>query len=167
MNEHHAKIEWTLRSEDFSYETFNREHTLIFDSGIQVPGSSAPAFRGNPAFVDPEELFLAAIASCHMLTFLAVAARKRRTVIRYTDKATGILEPDNEGHLAFRKVYLHPNAIFSSRDDTPSPDELERMHALAHRQCFIANSVRCEIILASQRMFQSGQLQKLPLEEQT
>lgn len=166
MTEHQAKIEWTLRTDSFDYETFNREHTLIFDSGIQVPASSAPNFRGNPAFVDPEELFLAAIASCHMLTFLAVAARKRRTVIRYTDKATGILEPDAEGHLGFRTVYLHPNAIFSSRDDTPAPDELERMHALAHLQCFIANSVRCEIVLSSQRMFASGQLQKLPMNDE-
>lgn len=165
MSEHAAKIEWSLRSDSFAYEAYNREHTYVFDSGIQVPGSAAPEYRGNPAFVDPEELFLASIASCHMLTFLAIAAKKRKTVIRYTDKATGVLEPNANGHLHFNTVYLHPNVVFYSRDDTPTPDELEKMHKLAHEACFIANSIACNVVVATQRMFSREVNRKLPLGE--
>ena len=163
MAEHIAKLEWTLRTDSFDYESYNREHTHIFDSGIQVPGSAAPQFHGNAAFVDPEELFLASIASCHMLTFLAIAAKKRRTVIRYTDKAIGTLEKNDNGQLCFKTVYLHPNAIFFSRDDTPTPDELEKMHKLAHQECFIANSIGCRVVVATQRMFSADPVRRLPL----
>ena len=97
-----------------------------------------------PGNVDPEEAFVAAISSCHMLTFLAVASRKRLVVDRYEDAAVGIMEKNQEGKLAVTRVELNPRVTFAD-PAAVAPDELERLHHLAHENCFIANSVRTEI----------------------
>lgn len=142
MSEHAAKICW--RGERaFTYETYSRDHTWEFDGGTELAASAAPAFLGNPARVDPEEAFVAALASCHMLTFLAIAARRRWLVDRYEDSATGWMEKNDAGKLAVTRVTLRPVIRFAEK--TPSADELARLHELAHENCFIANSVRTAI----------------------
>ena len=143
MSEHLAKISWSRGGRDFTYETYSRDHTWTFDGGVEVAATAAPAFLGNPARVDPEEAFVVAVASCHMLTFLAIAAKRRFVVDRYEDAATGFMEKNEAGKLAVTRVTLRPVIQFAEK--SPSADELARLHELAHESCFIANSVRTEI----------------------
>ena len=91
MSEHKVGLEWKRESERFTYDTYNRDHVVTFEGGARVSVSAAPAYRGNPALVNPEEGLVAALSSCHMLTFLAVAAKKRFNVDRYSDHAVGFL----------------------------------------------------------------------------
>src|SRR5512143_4149937 len=128
MSEHGAKIAWSRDGRDFTYETYSRDHTWTFDGGALVHATAAPAFLGNPALVDPEEAFVAAVASCHMLTFLAIAAKRRFVVERYEDAATGLMEKNEAGKLAITRVVLRPAIRFA--EETPSAAELVRLHAL-------------------------------------
>lgn len=89
MSEHSATVAWRRTSASFDYEAYNRDHSWSFDAGVQVRASAAPAFHGDLDCVDPEEAYVAALSGCHMLTFLAVASRKRLIVDTYEDHATG------------------------------------------------------------------------------
>lgn len=144
MSEHRVAVEWKRETTDFEYETYSRNHTWEFEGGTRVQASAAPEFRGDAQRVDPEESFVASLSSCHMLTFLAIAARKRWTVDRYTDHARGTLEKDESGRLSMTRVHLAPRIIFSG-DRVPTAEDIERVHDSAHRACFIANSVRTKI----------------------
>src|SRR6185503_21263632 len=123
MSEHKITLEWKRESETFTYESYNRDHALVFQGGARMPVSAAPAYRGNPALVNPEEALVAALSSCHMLTFLAVAAKKRFVVDRYSDQAVGYLEKNEKGRLAITRVVLRPRIEFSG-PTLPSPTEL-------------------------------------------
>jgi organic hydroperoxide reductase OsmC/OhrA len=147
MSEHKATISWNRGGRDFTYDSYSRDHAWRFEGGVEVPASAAPAFLGNPDLVDPEAAFVASVASCHMLTFLALASRKRLVVDRYEDSATGFLEKNADGKLAVTRVMLHPKIVFGGQG-APSAHEVERLHELAHENCFIANSVRTEIVVA-------------------
>jgi len=146
MPEHHAEILWSRASPDFTYERYNRDHIWRFEGDVEVPASAAPAFRGSVGRVDPEEAFVAAVSSCHMLTFLAIAARKRYVVESYSESAVGCLEKNAAGNVAITRVVLRPRIEF---DDAKRPDAgaLRAMHTQAHKECFIANSVSTEITL--------------------
>lgn len=144
MSEHKVTLEWKRESEGFSYESYNRDHVLVFDSGVRVPASAAPAYRGNPAHVNPEDALVAALSSCHMLTFLAVAAKRKFVVDRYDDHAVGFLEKNQKGKLAITRVILHPKITFGGTTP-PSQQELAALHERAHAECFIANSVTTEV----------------------
>lgn len=149
MSEHIAELEWRRETENFAYEDYNRGHTWRFDAGIDVPASAAPAFLGDEARVDPEEAFVAAIASCHMLTFLAIAARKRLTVDSYRDRAVGHMEKNENGKLAITRVDLFPRITFAEGVSVDAKT-LSNMHHMSHEECFIANSVKTEIIVRTQ-----------------
>jgi organic hydroperoxide reductase OsmC/OhrA len=149
MSEHTATIAWRRETPDFAYETYNRDHTWSFDAGITVRASANPAYLGGASCVDPEEAFVASLSSCHMLTFLALAARKRYVVDDYRDHALGILDKDPAGHLAMTRVTLRPGVAFSG-EKIPSPEELRQLHHQAHHACFIANSVKTEVIVEPQ-----------------
>ncbi len=146
MSEHVAEIRWVRQSDGFEYNDYNREHTWHFDGGIEVRASAAPSFLGRREFVDPEEAFVASLSSCHMLTFLAVASRKRWVVDAYEDRAIGTLEKDAAGKLAVTRVVLHP--VISFHGERPSSREVKAAHDLSHRECFIARSVRTEVTVA-------------------
>ncbi len=143
MSEHKASIEWKRGAAGFTYETYSRDHTLGFECGVTVAASAAPEFLGTVGRVDPEQAFVASLASCHMLSFLAIAARKRFVVDSYADDAVGFMEKNAEGKLAITRVVLHPKVSFGS--SAPSHTDLEKLHELAHENCFIANSVRTSI----------------------
>lgn len=143
MSEHRVTVDWKRGGVGFSYETYRREHTWTFPGGAVVPASAAPGFLGDPTHVDPEEAFVAALSGCHMLTFLALAAKRRLLVDRYTDKAVGFMEKNDAGRMAVSRVVLRPRIDFSG--DPPSGEQLARLHELAHEHCFIANSVRTSI----------------------
>ena len=144
MSLHRVDLKWARHTADFVYETYSRDHTWTFDNGVVIEASAAPGFSGNEARVDPEESFVASLSSCHMLTFLAIAARKRWTVDRYEDHAVGVLEKNTEGRLAMTTVTLKPRIGFSG-DRQPTPEEVSAAHDKAHKACFIANSVKTEV----------------------
>ena len=149
MSEHHATIEWRRETPDFDYRTYNRDHDWRFDAGITVRASANPAYLGSEPCVDPEEAFVASLSSCHMLTFLALAAKKRYIVDGYNDLAVGVLDKDAAGHLAMTRVTLRPLVTFSG-EKVPSPEELRQLHERAHHACFIANSVKTEVVVEPQ-----------------
>ena len=148
MAEHHAGVRWKKTTDAFTYETYNRAHEMVFKGGaIRLPSSSAPAFRGDADRVDPEEAYVAALSSCHMLTFLAICARKRLTVEGYEDDAVGFLEKGSNGKLWVARVVLRPRVTFASGNE-PGEPELHAIHEQSHAECFIANSVNTDVSVA-------------------
>jgi organic hydroperoxide reductase OsmC/OhrA len=150
MSEHHASIAWKRTSADFTYDSYNRAHEVRFKNGaIVLPSSSAPAFRGDANRVDPEEAFVASLSSCHMLTFLAICARKRLTVESYQDDAVGYLEKGEGGKLWMARVILNPRIEFA--DGAPMNEKiLADIHHKSHEECFIANSVKTNVTVEPQ-----------------
>jgi organic hydroperoxide reductase OsmC/OhrA len=149
MSEHKVTVDWKRETPDFAYETYNRDHDWSFDAGITVRASAAPAYKGGASCVDPEEAVVASLSGCHMLTFLALAARKRYVVDSYRDEAVGVLDKDAGGRLAVTRVTLRPRVTFGG-ESTPGPDELRQLHERAHHACFIANSVKTEVVIEPQ-----------------
>ncbi len=144
MSEHKVALEWKRDKEGFSYETYSRDHVLVFEGGVRIPASAAPAYRGNLAHVNPEEALVAALSSCHMLTFLAGAAKKQFVVDQYSDHAVGILEKNQKGKLAITRVVLHPRVVFGG-PTPPTSEQITALHERAHSDCFIANSVTTDV----------------------
>ena len=151
MSEHMATIRWENTGEDFLRGKYSREHTWTFDGGATLSASPTPLVVpvpwSNPALIDPEEAFVASLASCHMLTFLYVAARGGFTVASYEDAAVGTMSKNEKGIPWVSRVTLHPVITYSG-DKEPSAEEIEKLHHVAHEQCFIANSVKTEVIVA-------------------
>lgn len=151
MSEHRVSLDWNRDSDDFKYPTYTRDHTWSFRGGETVRASAAPEFLGNADRVDPEEAFVASISACHMLTFLAIAAKRRFVVDTYSDNAVGYLKENEEGRMAVTRVELRPEIAFS--DETlPTPDQVDHMHHMSHQECFIANSVSTEIVVLPSEM---------------
>ena len=144
MSEHRASIEWSRDGRDFLYETYSRQHTLRFDDGMTLQGNAAPANipRTVPPApgIDPEQAFVAALSSCHMLWFLHLACQRKFVVDRYVDQAVGKLAGN-----WISKVTLHPVVTFSGK--TPSDEEHRALHHKAHEKCYIANSVKSEVLV--------------------
>jgi organic hydroperoxide reductase OsmC/OhrA len=143
MSEHHAKIEWRRTSADFTYMTYNRAHEWRF-AAATVPASATKEYRGDAERVNPEEALVAALSSCHMLTFLAVAAKRKLSLDSYSDDASGVLEKNADGKLAITRVTLRPRIAWSA-GATVSAEDLAKMHHDAHEGCFIASSVKTEV----------------------
>jgi organic hydroperoxide reductase OsmC/OhrA len=144
MSEYKVALEWKRDTEGFSYETYNRDHVLVFEGGARIPASAAPAYRGNLAHVNPEEALVAALSSCHMLTFLSVAAKKQFVVDQYSDHAVGFLEKNQKGKLAITRVVLHPRVVFGG-PTPPTSEQITALHERAHSECFVSNSVLTEV----------------------
>ncbi|HTT98928.1 MAG TPA: OsmC family protein [Rhizomicrobium sp.] len=149
MGEHHASVVWKRTSTDFTYDTYNRAHEVRYKSGaIVVPSSSAPAFKGDADRVDPEEAFVASLSACHMLTFLAICARKRITVESYEDDAVGFLEKDG-AKLWMKRVILKPRVKFAAGTQVDAK-LIDEIHHKSHEDCFIANSVKTDVTVEPQ-----------------
>jgi organic hydroperoxide reductase OsmC/OhrA len=144
MSEHKINLTWKRGDAPFDYQKYSRDHTWKFDGGHEMQASAAPAYLGNPKNVDPEEAFVAALSSCHMLTFLAAACKKKFVLDEYTDEAVGQMEKNADGKLAITRVTLKPKVKFSG-EKQPTDQELDEMHHFAHDQCFIANSVKTAV----------------------
>src|SRR6187397_2732118 len=112
MSEHKVTLTWQRGDKPFEYQKYSRDHTWKFDGGHEMQASAAPAYLGNERCVDPEEAFVASLSSCHMLTFLAIACKKKFVVEGYRDQAVGLLDKDAAGRLAIVKVTLHPEVKF-------------------------------------------------------
>src|SRR5689334_22964015 len=145
MSQHTATIKWRAGEGDFARGRYSREHSSTFDGGTIVHASSSPAVvptpLSNPAYVDPEEAFVASLASCHMLTFLYVASRRGLVVTSYDDEAVGTMSKNAEGVPWIGEVVLRPRVLYGG-EKTPTPDEEHALHEAAHDGCFIAQSVK-------------------------
>lgn len=150
MSEHRASIGWKRTSPDFLKGKFSREHTWTFDGGFTMPASPSPSVvpvpYSNPAHVDPEEAFVASISSCHMLTFVYLASRQGFQLDSYDDAAVGLMTKNERGVFWISRVTLSPRIVYSGAT-RPSPAEEAKLHHLAHEQCYLANSVKTEIIV--------------------
>ncbi|MBV9046563.1 MAG: OsmC family protein [Alphaproteobacteria bacterium] len=148
MSEHHGSVHWRRTSADFTYDSYNRAHAVTFKEGaVVLPGSANPMFRGDADRVDPEEAYVASLAACHMLTFLAICARKRLTVDSYEDDALGIMEKGENGKLWVSRVTLRPKITFAPGTSI-TPAQIEQIHHQSHGECFIANSVKTDVTVA-------------------
>jgi organic hydroperoxide reductase OsmC/OhrA len=147
-HEYLARIHWQRGEAAFIDNRYSRGHTWQFDGGVQVPASSSPHVVRAPfsveAAVDPEEALVAALSSCHMLTFLYLAARGGWRVDAYTDDAVGMMGRNAAGRQAIVSATLRPRVSFSG-ERQPSPEEIAQLHHHAHEECFIANSVITEV----------------------
>ncbi len=148
MSEHAARVLWERGDQPFTDGRYRRGHAWSFDGGVEVPASSAPSAvpvpLSDPRAVDPEEAFVVALASCHMLWFLALAAKRGFRVDRYEDDAVGTLGKAADGRLSMTLVVLRPRVAFSG-DRRPGDGEVRALHEAAHGECFLARSVRSEV----------------------
>jgi len=144
-----AEVLWFRDGQDFLGNKYSRRHTLRFDGGAEIVGSSSPHVVPLPmsdaTAVDPEEAFVASLSSCHMLWFLSIASKRKFCVDRYFDPAVGVMGKNANGKIAMLKVTLKPEVIFSG-ERLPSRIEIDQMHHEAHEECFIANSVKTEVL---------------------
>ena len=149
MAEHQAKILWKQGGGEFMKGKYSREHTWTFDGGAVVPASSSPhSVRpplSNEANVDPEEALVAALSSCHMLTFLWLAYRGGFEISEYEDDALGTMTKNERGVPWMSTVTLRPRIAYVGA--RPTPDQEAKLHHDAHEQCYIAQSVKSEILV--------------------
>ncbi len=149
-----ANVQWQRDAgTPFTDQRYSRRHELRFDGGAVIAASSAvssvPLPWSDPSAVDPEEMLVAAVASCHMLWFLSLAAKARHVVDRYSDAAEGVMTKNGAGKLWLSQVTLRPRVTFAA-DRGPTPEALDALHHQAHEECFIANSVRSRVRVVSQ-----------------
>lgn len=151
MSQYVATIDWSLTAEpeDFLKGRYSRAHSIAFDGGVTIPGSPSPSVVpvpwSDPAAVDPEEMLVAALSNCHMLTFLHKAREAGFVVASYRDEARGVMRKTSEGRIAVTKVTLRPLIVFAGA--APDAAGLEALHHAAHEDCFIANSVKTEVVV--------------------
>jgi organic hydroperoxide reductase OsmC/OhrA len=140
MGEHRISLSWEKGDAPFTYDAYPRNHTISFKDGqTTVTASASPPYKGDGSKADPEDMLVAALSSCHMLSFLAIAAKKKLTVNSYQDDAVGFLENDG-GKLWMTRVVLRPKVSIDTDAET-----LSHIHHLAHEACFIANSVKTNV----------------------
>jgi organic hydroperoxide reductase OsmC/OhrA len=148
MSQYTAVIAWERKGAVFTDSRYTRGHRWNFDGGIEVPASASPHVVPLPfsiaEAIDPEEAFVAALASCHMLWFLSLAAKQGYVVDSYRDEATGVLAKNANGRLAMTQVTLRPRVMFTG-EKRPSATEHQALHHEAHEQCFIASSVKTDV----------------------
>ncbi len=147
MSVYCAQVIWLCDDSDFLERRYSREHKWLFDGGVSLPASASPHVVPLPmsseAAVDPEEAFIAALSSCHMLFFLDYASREKIAVIRYSDQAQGVMEKNQQGKIAITRVTLNPDVVY--KGEVPDKKTLAELHHRAHESCFLANSVITEI----------------------
>lgn len=151
MASYTATVTWQrMPTEVFTDRRYSRAHQWRFDGGATIAASASPHIVPLPYSrsenVDPEEAFVAALSSCHMLFFLSLAAERGWCVDYYEDNATGTLAQNEEGQMAMTEVRLQPKVVFSG-EPNPGPENEQRLHQLAHEKCFIANSVKTKVVI--------------------
>ena len=148
MSDHHAKLAWSRGDAGFGYKEYPREHLWTFPrSGQTLRAAAAPEYLGGPDCADPEETFTAALTSCHMLTFLAIASMSGYVVDAYDDEPVGHLEKAEDGKPWLARVVMRPRIVFSG-DKQPTPEQIAMLHEKAHKECFLARSVKTEVTWA-------------------
>ena len=143
MNELSINIEWNLQEESLKPETFSKNHKIYINDNIFNAGS-APEYGGKENEINPEQSLAASISSCHMMTFLALAAKIRWPVKSYKDKALAFLGKNSKGKMCVNKIELNPQIVFEG-DFSVSSEEMYKMQDRSHRYCFVANSLSDEV----------------------
>jgi organic hydroperoxide reductase OsmC/OhrA len=150
MKQFEAMLAWRRDSQPFTDQRYSRAHEWRFDGGLAIPASSSPLSvpvpMSDPAAVDPEEALVAAASSCHMLFFLSLAAQRGLVVDSYQDHAVGTLDLDAGGRMAITLIRLRPGIAFGGARQ-PGRDELDALHHAAHEKCYVANSLRCPVVV--------------------
>ncbi|HYD97207.1 MAG TPA: OsmC family protein [Noviherbaspirillum sp.] len=150
MHAYDATVAWSRGDQAFTDNRYSRGHVWRFDGGLEVPASSSPSIVPLPmsvaANVDPEEALVAAASSCHMLFFLAIAGKRGFVVDSYVDRASGVMEKNADGREAMTRITLRPQVVFGG-ERKPSAEDIARIHHASHDQCFIANSLKSEIVI--------------------
>jgi organic hydroperoxide reductase OsmC/OhrA len=153
MKQFEARVVWTREAQPFLDQRYSRAHTWSFDGGLSVPASSSPLSVPLPmsdaAAIDPEEALVAAASSCHMLFFLSLAAQRGFVVDAYEDAAVGTLAKDADGRQAMTRIALRPAIRFAGT--APDPAALAALHHAAHERCYVANSLKTEIVVEEVR----------------
>lgn len=144
MSEHSIRISWVKAAHATNSETYSRDHQAEYSSRTRIAASAAPDFLGNAELADPEQLLANALASCHLLYFLAICEGSGYVVESYEDHATAVVEKLPEGGFGVTSITLRPRAIFSG-DKQPNETALHRLHERAHKGCFIANSITSDV----------------------
>lgn len=149
MSQHQAAIQWKRSPHSVDSHTYSRNHVAMLNGQQSVNVSASVEYQGDPTCTDPEQMLVSAVASCHMLTFLAIAQFQGYCVEQYEDHAVGYLEKGENTGPSVTRIELSPQVIFSG-DNVPNAAALGRLHAGAHKNCFIANSIKAQVtVLAS------------------
>ena len=141
MSSFKIAVKW---NNTFTPEGYIRDHAVFFSGNQVLQNSAAKEYSGNEKMANPEELLASALASCHMLTFLAISSKSRFIVESYEDQAVATLEKNEEGKVAITKITLHPKIIFKG-DLIPDAEKIKSLHEKAHLNCFVANSIKCHV----------------------
>lgn len=149
MSRHSASIHWRHAPHPTEPGTYSRNHIVQLNGGQTVNVSAAAEFKGDPACADPEQLLVSSLASCHMLFFLAIAQLQGYRVEEYDDQPAGYLEKGADGRTSMTRIELNPVVRFGG-EKIPDEAALARLHALAHKNCFVANSIKAEVVIAKQ-----------------
>ena len=144
MSELSIKLNWKLLGQDFSPGSYSVDHIITVNDNLSLPGSSAPDYGGNENNLNPEQGLAAAISSCHMMTFLALAAKMKWPVLNYSDKAIAFLGKNSKGKMSVTKIELNPKITFKDNFEV-SQNEMTKMQDRSHRYCFIANALSDEV----------------------
>ena len=149
MQQFFATVAWQRDGQDFTGQRYSRGHAWQFDGGLSVPASSSPLSVPLPMSVaenvDPEEALVAATSSCHMLFFLSLAAQRGHVIDGYRDEAVGELGKNAEGRLAMTRIVLRPRVEWAG--DAPTAGALAALHHDAHERCYIASSLKAEVLV--------------------
>jgi organic hydroperoxide reductase OsmC/OhrA len=146
MSDHKIRLEWASAPHAAQPNTYSRDHKAVISADVEIPASAAPEYLGNPALADPEQLLVSALASCHMLVFLAICEGSGYIVESYVDEAVGEVSKGVEGYQWVSSITLRPRVTFAG-EKQPSRETLSRMHDRAHKGCFIANSIKSEFAI--------------------
>tara|TARA_Y100001936_G_C15491458_1_gene368626 strand:+ start:27 stop:476 length:450 start_codon:yes stop_codon:yes gene_type:complete len=146
MNNLSIELNWLLEDGELSYGKYSTDHKIKINDEIIINAGSAVEYGGNPNNLNPEQAFVAAVSSCHMMTFLALAAKMKWPVIRYEDKAVAYLGKNSKGKMSVSKIELNPKVSFENNFSV-SDEEMEKMQDRSHRYCFIANSLSDEVVM--------------------
>ncbi len=151
MHTYEATVSWSRGAQGFVDNRYSRAHEWVFDGGLRIPASSSPLIVPLPmsaaANVDPEEALVAAVSSCHMLFFLNIAGKRGFVIDSYVDRAIGAMGKNSDGKMAITRITLRPKIVFSG-EHQPTPDELDVMHHESSDQCYIANSIKADVVVA-------------------
>ena len=144
MSELSINLNWDLSDKDFIPGVYSADHIITINNEISIPSSSAPEYGGNKNKLNPEQGLVAAMSSCHMMTFLALAAKMKWPVLNYSDKAIASIGKNSKGQMSVIKIELNPKVIFKNNYEV-SHDEMVKMQDRSHRYCFIANTLSEEV----------------------
>jgi organic hydroperoxide reductase OsmC/OhrA len=146
MSEHRIELDWLRNNGPFARGNYSTVHEITFSESLRIKGSPSPEYGGDNVAADPEQMFVASVSACHMLTFLAVAANRGYVVDTYHDNAVATLEKNAQGQMVITRVVLKPKVNFSG-EKHPAADDYRKLHERAHSACFIANSVKSEVVV--------------------